>query len=274
MRQEEEPQPGHSNNEVETERANLNNATHALRVEIVTVVSSPSTGFEFTRNSVQELWAQCPGTRWLVVVGQRDSNINKHLSEAQCVMGDALRVVQESRPGIYQAMNQALALIQCPRFVFLNCGDFLVPNAGELLVHCSDDRVTSFRGSWHDSHGRQVETPRRRNAHHPRLGLLANHQAMVFPASFTRFAYDESLPVAADQDLKHRLVDEDLIERRDEFLVSSMTGGVSTGRQSLNSAIHRYAEYRRIFRRYYGRVWTEIISFSYLLRLLLRQGDN
>lgn len=242
----------------------------SVRIDIITVVTSPPSGLNFTRKSVVQLHNENPLVRWIVIVGKTDEIIENELLRAGDDLGPNLIRCNQKGKGIYGAMNEAMDLSESNFFIFLNSGDIAHPELTVQLTDINSNKVHCFKSSWHNSTGITLNVGLTNKRISYSFAKMPNHQAMVFPAKFRNCKYDEELPIAADQDMKLSLHKSHLLEFHDETVVSSLLGGVSASKLNPHEVKSRYFESRKIFLRHYNRAWAEFISLLYGIRFVAR----
>jgi hypothetical protein len=93
---------------------------------------------------------------------------------------------------------------------------------------------------------------------------------MLFPKKFITEIYDETLRIAADQDLKFRLYNQHVIQNLQTYGVSSLTGGISQNITSLEQVFERTAETSKILRRYFGTIESSTLSALFFIKFCFR----
>jgi len=201
-------------------------------LDVITVCYNSLEPLKLTLKSIQA-YAEDLQVRWIVVDGcSTDGSVELVRYSG---VTDVVHVV-EADAGIYDAMNKGLALVASDYFMLLNAGDLLMK--GEMsLVH---DKVNCFVSAWHDRMG--TSSGVRRNYLLPWLGIMPNHQGMVFPKRYAAVKYDQSLSVSADLGVKLLAWKNGDIVMRSDVLVSSLEGGVSQVGLSLSDYFLRIKE--------------------------------
>jgi glycosyltransferase involved in cell wall biosynthesis len=242
-------------------------------LDLITVVSSPSIGFELTRNSIEALMEGSNTINWYVVIGEWDDNLRMQIEKVQAKNREFVHVVAEEAPGIYTATNQGLRLIQGDYFAVIHSGDVLYTNILDLLGKLSNDKVHCFETHWHNKNGLPLKVTRRlplgRYA-----GRMPHHQTMIFPQSFSTMEYDTRFPIAADQHLKLRLWKSEELAIYPDVIGSSLIGGVTTRKLKPSQVLVRYRETRNIMLDSFPRVWAESLSLTYLANYLKKAFFN
>jgi hypothetical protein len=106
---------------------------------------------------------------------------------------------------------------------------------------------------------------------------MPNHQAMVFPNKFSRFKYNEEYAISADQDLKIKLAKQSMLVVREEIVVSSLFGGLTTRTMAPVEVFRRATETAKIIKSNYRFPWSAILTLIYFLNFLRKirlEGNN
>ena len=241
-----------------------------IGLDVITVVTSPAIGFDLTRESVMQLHDLNPNVRWIVIVLEANDVIDSELLIAVRQLGDQLVHRSQTGRGIYGAMNEALPFVENDFFMFLNSGDSAQGSLVDQLPHLNNQRVHCYKSSWHDVSGISRNGPLFSGRVSFMFGKMPNHQAMVFPGNLSTNKYDETFPIAADQDMKLTLFCSQLLEFHSNIMVSSLVGGASSRKLKLHEVKDRYFESRKIFLRHYSSAWAEILGVYYGIRFLTR----
>lgn len=232
---------------------------------IITAVTSPSTGFDMTRNSVEQLQDRgCP-IDWYVIIGESDENLAIELDRANLTLGSHLHVEGEVLAGIYGATNQGLLRVTNDYFLILHCGDIVYPQLLDQIDRLDTNFVHAFGTDWHTATG-ATAIRKATNKTQPWLARMPHHQTMLFPRHFANRPYERRFPVAADQDLKLELWRSGTLMMHDEVIGSSLIGGLTTRRLSWKEARDRYCESREVFLRHFLQPWAEMLAFGYAFR--------
>ena len=223
---------------------------------IITVLKNPGRELVITWTKLQTLQLNKSSTiKWLII----DS------SDSPCLInpipGIEITHLFETDTGIYNAMNKALKYIDTEFYIFINSGDFILQKLISTLTNNSKNVVTCYGSKWHNADLSESKTYRRKIR--PSLGLLPNHQGMVFPLTFRQYIYDESFPIAADQDLKLRLYFQGLLKISETIGVSSLNGGKSQRIGSRFDVASRSQETFRVMRKHFGLVYSVIVTILY-----------
>lgn len=239
---------------------------------IVTVVKNSTAELIKTAQSI----AQSLGTllnfelNWIIING--GEKISYSISDLKKISHcQSLTLVQEHNLGIYGAMNLGISLVKNDYFIVLNAGDKFLPNAGKILQRHESNLVECYDSIWHDNENNNIVRKRKIR---PRLGIMPNHQGMIFPISFKNYVYDEKFKVSADQDMKLRLWRQKKLRLNSAYLISSLHGGISSRKMSIMEIIQRTIETQKVFQKNLGNLNSIMLSVLYFIRYLTRINWN
>jgi hypothetical protein len=239
-------------------------------IDVITVTKNDFLNFKATHNSIKNYVEQnrIP-INWLVIDGSDEFECEEFIGSLSPRRALSISYTREAEPGIYRAMNQGLAQVKSDFFIILNSGDLLLKDFKMDLDSLSESKVTCFESEWHDSQFVKLYQTSNNNVCIP-LGKMPNHQAMVFPKNFASWIYDEKLKIAADQDLKFRLNCHGLLNIQYGYLVSSLTGGVSSRKLNLREAVARSKESWQVFHRNLSFPHAMVLWVAYSVRYFMR----
>lgn len=240
------------------------------RIDVITPLFGRHDTLALTIRSLEELAVQFGvGVRWIVV--ERPDADRKSYNES-IYRGGLITLVHERGPWRqYEAINVGLSLVRSSHFMILNDGDVVLPSGLlRMLSRAHDERdVLCGLTMWHNHTGAQVDYESRRVR--PYLGILPNHQGMLFPLAVAKLRYREDLPIAGDQDLKLRLWKQGALKFAGIRVVSSLIGGRSMKRLSFHEVYSRYCESRTVFRSHFAPVHAETLGALYAVNFVRRK---
>jgi hypothetical protein len=149
---------------------------------VLTAIKEPGFELELTYNSLKTLVDEFGNNviRWIIA----DGSEHEIPIELVSAWSHNLREVvykHEKDHGIYYAINKCLEFVGSEPFIIIHAGDILkecileeIPKVNELVI-CG-------QADWHDSSGRQLRG-RKDKKYNFNLGIMPNHQAMIFPGS-------------------------------------------------------------------------------------------
>ena len=243
-----------------------------LSVDIITITKDDIRNLEMTFESILMLKNKSTiCLNWIIVDSGkllRDSDLYKSIRKQTMF---PVKYLYEKNFGIYQAMNLGVSKVQSNYFIILNSGDVVLQDLPQLVDSLPNDKVSCFQSEWHNE---QMLSLGYRNNYRActSLGRMPNHQAMVFPIIFKEYKYDEKFRISADQDLKLKLAKTGKLVLRDEILVSSLFGGLSTRKMTRDEAIYRVKESSRIFTANFNPAWALFLTVMYSLKFSTRIG--
>lgn len=238
-------------------------------LDVITVIKNPGPELSLTIISLIEVANLHKGkVRWIVIDGSEKA-INK-INELMGPSDEYLKVdyLHELDDGIYAAMNKGLAKVQSDYFVFINSGDTLDKNIFNVLSE-GYSKVASCQSSWHDEFGNLDRSISSRRTT-PWLGIMPNHQGMIFPNEYRKLTYSTRWKISSDQDLKLKLWSKNEIIFSQELISSCLIGGISMRRLTLKQIILRSRESGQVFRQHFTFLHALFLNLVYFVRYLNR----
>jgi glycosyltransferase involved in cell wall biosynthesis len=246
-------------------------------LDVVTVTKNDLKNLETTRQSIEILSSKYQDTiTWILVDSGDKSKTQEFLQRNQERSSTKTKYFHQSDFSIYQAMNFGLKNVTSDYFMFINSGDVVLNQAIELLKSLDADKVACFQSEWHNSNNEKINF-REKSQFSLILGKMPNHQAMVFPNKFSRFKYNEEYAISADQDLKIKLAKQSMLVVREEIVVSSLFGGLTTRTMAPVEVFRRATETAKIIKSNYRFPWSAILTLIYFLNFLRKirlEGNN
>jgi glycosyltransferase involved in cell wall biosynthesis len=244
-------------------------------VSVITVVKNDSKGLQKT---ISSLFPQTlPAWECLIISAISEDDTQEVATEI-ADSDDRITHIQESAPGIYEAMNQGILLAKAPSLIFMNAGDvFAFSKAIEILNkemqdqncpiviggYSTGERVFSFR---HKSFGPRSFSLNRR---------WGCHQSMILSKNVVTSCGGFSLDykIASDFELVLKMLSESRGLRIGEVVSVIEPNGIS------NTEIRKVlSEKQQIRRKHFGKyslsallgeVWTLLVLSKINLRLLI-----
>jgi glycosyltransferase involved in cell wall biosynthesis len=245
-------------------------------LDVVTVTKNDLVNLEITRKSIEILSSKYQETiTWILVDSGDESNTSEFLQRNKDTSSIKIKYFHKPNFNIYQAMNFGIKNVTSNYFMFINSGDLVLNQAIEILKNLNEEKVTCFQSEWHNSNNEKINF-RMKSQFSIFFGKMPNHQAMVFPHKFSRFEYNEKYIISADQDLKIKLAKQNMLVLREEVIVSSLFGGLTTRTMTAEEVLRRAKETAKIFQSNYRFPWSSILTFIYFLNYLrkFRLGGN
>jgi putative colanic acid biosynthesis glycosyltransferase len=244
-------------------------------VSVITVVKNDSKGLQKTMSS---LFSQTILTWECLIISARSEDDTQTVANEIADSDDRVLHFHESKPGIYEAMNQGLELAKAPAIVFMNAGDiFAFTNAIEVLNkemlyqncpiviggYSTGEKIFSFR---HKSFG-----PRSFSLN-TRWGC---HQSMILRKSdvISCGGFSLNYQIASDFELVLKMLSESKGIRIREVVSVIEPNGISS--TQIRKVLSEKQEIRRKhFGKYslsslLGEVWTLLVLSKINLRSLI-----
>lgn len=238
-------------------------------LDVITVIKNPGQEIYLTIESLNSIAKLYPNRiRWIIIDGGNIENSDFLDRVNSLVEIIQIEYVREIDGGIYSAMNKGLARVRSDYFIFINSGDKL--NKGIFAVLAGPNlKVIACNSSWHAISGDLLPDRTIRKPRHW-LGIMPNHQGMVFPQKFKTMEYNSNWKISSDQDLKlHLWAKNELIFS--SILVSScLVDGVSMRKLTLSEVFTRARESSQVFRQHYNFVHATMLCIIYFINYLLR----
>lgn len=239
-------------------------------VDVITVTKNDVFNLNKTYESIK-LRVEKDGLKinWILIDGSDNSEIKNFVETLPRLTGFGVSYYSEKKPGIYCSMNQGIDKVSSDFFILLNSGDILLENFSLVIKKVPSNVVTCYESEWHDENfNLKYRVSNKRVC--IRLAKMPNHQAMIFPKSFTDWRYDEKLFVSADQELKLRLASAEKLTIVTGYVVSSLVGGISSRRLKYSDIKVRSNESWQIFQKHYHWAHATILWLLYTIRFITR----
>ena len=198
-------------------------------IDVITVCYNSIDSLKLTIENLQKLQTQIT-LNWIVVDGKSSDGSIAAVKNSS--IKNITHIIEEDE-GIYHAMNKGLMHITSDFFILLNAGDIFL----ETNLFLYKDKVNCFKSSWHDISRENVSN--KNNFILPFLGIMPNHQGMIFPNHYKNIPYRLDLKICADLQMKLHAYKNHKIVLRNEFAVSCLQGGISGSSISFNQYLQR-----------------------------------
>jgi glycosyltransferase involved in cell wall biosynthesis len=203
--------------------------TKLKEIDVITVCYNSLEPLKLTIENLQKLQTQII-LNWIVVDGNSSDGSISAVKNSSIT--NITHIVEEDN-GIYHAMNKGLMHITSDFFILLNAGDIFL----ETNLFLYKDKVNCFQSAWHDI--AREHASNKNNYILPFLGIMPNHQGMIFPNNYKNIPYRLDLKICADLQMKMYAYKNHQIVLRSEFAVSSLQGGISGSKISFNQYLQR-----------------------------------
>jgi len=239
-------------------------------VDVITVTKNDVLNLKRTYESIK-MRVERDGLQvnWILIDGSDSSKIKNFVDSLPRLTGFGVSYHSERKPGIYSSMNQGIDEVSSNFFILLNSGDILLENFSIVINKAPSNVVTCYESEWHDENFNMKYRVSNKKVS-IRLAKMPNHQAMIFPKSFSNWKYDEKLIISADQDLKLRLASADKLSVVGGYVVSSLIGGISARRLGYSEIRLRSEESWQIFQKHYHWAHATILWLLYTGRYITR----
>jgi len=239
-------------------------------LDIITVTKNDEFNLECTYKSIENILKNGDSKITWIIVDSGANFQSTHLYN-RILSNTEIKLKYHINPSldIYQAMNFGLTHVTSDFFMLVNSGDLIDENILNYIDDLPSGQVSCFQSAWHSSEQQNLNY-RKKYRISRRFARMPNHQAMIFPMQFRNEKYNVKFKVSADQDLKIRLLKESKLSFREEIVVSSLIGGISTHRMGFREAFTRSIETKSILVTHYNYVWAILLSCMYSLKYFSR----